>query len=68
MLDLMWNSLEIDDNAGATIVDDTGEINVKDETRTVETHFRWRLQLRGLAGSFGPDQVTLTMSSVVVKD
>lgn len=45
-------------SAGATIVDESGEIKVKDETKIVAVHLRNRCQLRGLEGSSGPDQVT----------
>ena len=45
-------------SAGATIVDERGEMKVKDETRMVAVHLRKRCQLRGLEGSSGPDQVT----------
>lgn len=58
MSDLIPNSVAIVDNAGETIVDETGEINVKDDTSKVATHFFERLQLSGFAGSSGPFQVT----------
>lgn len=50
------------DKAGATIVEDTGEIKVKQDTKSVEIHFLGRLQLRGLDGSSGPDHVTYSAS------
>lgn len=58
MLDVIPNSVAMVDKAGATIVEETGEMKVKHETNSVDTHFLGRLQLRGFAGSFGPDQVT----------
>lgn len=58
MSDLIPNSCAMVGSAGATMVDDTGEMNVKHETKSVETHFLDRLQLRGFDGSSGPDQVT----------
>lgn len=50
--------------AGATIVDERGEIKVKDETNIVAVHLRKRCQLRGLEGSSGPDQVTYLVKFV----
>lgn len=44
--------------AGATIDDETGEMNVKDDTTTVAAHFRFRDQFLGFSGSSGPSQVT----------
>lgn len=44
--------------AGATMVEETGDMNVKQETSRVAAHFLERLQLSGFLGSFGPDQVT----------
>lgn len=54
------------DKAGATIVEETGEMKVKHETNSVDTHFLGRLQLRGFAGSFGPDQVTYYLSAAEI--
>ena len=48
----------MESSAGATIVEDTGEMKVKHDTRNVAVHFFVWLQLRGLEGSSGPDQVT----------
>lgn len=50
--------MAIVDNAGETMVEETGEINVKDDTNKVATHFLERVQLSGFAGSSGPFQVT----------
>lgn len=44
---------------GATIVEDTGEMNVNEETIRVAAHFLERVQLRGFAGSSGLSHVTL---------
>ena len=44
--------------AGATTDDETGDINVKEDTTTVAAHFRFRDQFLGFSGSFGPSQVT----------
>lgn len=41
-----------------TIVDEKGEIKVKQETRMVAVHFRLADQLRGFSMSYGPSQVT----------
>lgn len=60
------NSLPMVGNAGVTIVDENGEMNVKRETRIVVIHFCLLLQFRGLEGSFGPSQVTCDIQSVVV--
>jgi hypothetical protein len=48
--------------AGATIVEDTGEMKVKAETMTVAAHLRRTLQFRGFAGSSGPSQSTSSTS------
>jgi hypothetical protein len=55
--EVMLKSLAIWSRAGATIVEDTGEMKVKHETSSVADHFRLRLQLRGFVGSVGDDQV-----------
>src|ERR1700761_2818775 len=44
--------------AGATIEDDTGDMNVKEETTNTAAHLRLKLQFRGLAGSSASFQVT----------
>jgi hypothetical protein len=53
-------SSPISGNAGVTIVDEKGEMNVKSDTSIVATHLRLLLQLSGLRGSFGPSQVIHT--------
>ncbi len=40
------------------MVEDTGEMKVKHETRSVAAHLRDRGQFNGLAGSSGSDQET----------
>src|SRR6266516_1658800 len=54
----MCKSCDIDLNAGATIEEETGVMNVNDDTTIVAAHFRLGLQFRGLAVSLGPSQVT----------
>jgi hypothetical protein len=44
--------------AGVTMVDEKGEIKVKQETRIVAVHFRLADQFRGFSTSYGPSQVT----------
>ena len=44
--------------AGATMDEDTGLMKVKDETTNVASHFCFRVQFLGFAGSLGPSQVT----------
>lgn len=58
MDEVMPNSFPMAAKAGATMVDDTGEMNVNDDTISTAAHFAGRLQLRGFSGSSGPDQVT----------
>lgn len=62
MPEVMVKSLAIWSRAGATIVDETGEMKVKQETSTVADHFRLALQFRGFVGSEGEDQVTWILS------
>lgn len=62
MPEVMLKSLAIWSRAGATIVDETGEMKVKQETSTVADHFRFRVQFRGFVGSEGEDQVTWILS------
>jgi hypothetical protein len=50
----MLNSAAIADRAGATIEDETGEMNVKDDTTIVAAHFLLKLQFFGFSGSLGP--------------
>src|SRR4051812_40302389 len=45
-------------NAGATMEEETGDMNVKDETTNVAAHFRFMLQFFGFRGSCGPSHVT----------
>src|ERR1700761_3053835 len=44
--------------AGATMDEETGDINVKDETTNTAAHFRLNDQFFGFPGSSGPSQVT----------
>lgn len=46
------------DNAGATSEEETGEMNVKDETTSVAPHLRFFDQFLGFAGSSGLSHVT----------
>lgn len=46
-------------SAGATMDDETGEMNVKEETTSVAAHLCFLSQFLGFAGSSGPSQVTL---------
>lgn len=55
---VMLNSDAIDWRAGATIDDDTGEMNVKEETMKVAAHFLLKVQFLGFAESLGPSHVT----------
>jgi len=45
-------------NAGATIDDETGEMNVKEDTTIVAAHLFLRVQFFGFSGSSGPFHVT----------
>lgn len=56
--DEILNSFARSGKAGASMVEETGEMNVKQETRIVESHFLRLVQLCGLEGSWGPSQVT----------
>lgn len=49
-------------SAGATSEEDTGEMNVKQDTRKVATHFRLVDQFFGLSASSGPVHVTYNLS------
>ena len=51
-------------NAGATMEEDTGEMNVNEETVKVAAHFRPLVQFFGFAGSSGPSQVTRLKSFI----
>lgn len=48
------NSAPIFPSAGVTMVEENGEMNVKQETKIVATHFLCRAQFRGCSGSSGP--------------
>src|SRR5699024_7447617 len=45
-------------SAGATIVDEKGEMKVKQDTRIVVVHFFCQVQFMGFAGSAGPSHDT----------
>ena len=60
----MLNSAAIADRAGATIEDDTGEMNVKDDTTIVAAHFLLKLQFFGFPGSSGPSHETCVLSAI----
>ena len=57
-------SLDSWSRAGATIVDATGDIKVKEDTTNVTVHFFPIDQFLGFSGSSGPDQVTCIVSSI----
>lgn len=56
--DVILNSSARVGSAGASMVDDTGDIKVKHDTRIVAVHFFRLGQFLGFEGSSGPDQVT----------
>lgn len=56
--DEMLNSVARSGRAGASMVEETGEMKVKQETRIVDSHFLFLAQLWGFEGSSGPSQVT----------
>ena len=58
----MPNSFEIVVRAGATIEDETGDMNVKDDTTIVAAHFLPKLQFFGFSGSSGPSHETCLKS------
>ena len=49
-----------DGSAGATIDEETGEMNVNSETVMVAAHFFVALQFFGFSGSSSPSHVTCT--------
>jgi hypothetical protein len=53
--------MEIGPNAGATIAEDTGETNMKSDTRTVVTQRFRTLQFGGFSVSSGESHVTCAM-------
>ena len=55
---VMLSSVAMDDIAGATIEEETGDMNVKDDTTKVAPHLRFFDQFLGFSGSSGPSQVT----------
>lgn len=59
----MLNSLARTGRAGANMVEETGEMNVKQETKTVAVHFFDFGQFFGFEGSFGESHVTWTNKS-----
>lgn len=58
MLDEMLNCSARVGRAGASIVEETGDMKVKQDTRMVAVHFLYFGQFFGLEGSFGPSHVT----------
>lgn len=56
---VIFKSLAIEDIAGATMEEETGEMKVKDETTKVAPHLRFFDQFLGYFGSSGPSHVTL---------
>ena len=52
----MWNSAAIDDKAGATMQEETGDMKVNEDKITVAAHFFLKLQFFGFSGSSGPSQ------------
>lgn len=58
MEEVIENSSAIASSPGATIVEETGDMNVNEETIRVAAHFRPRVQFRGFLGSSGPSHVT----------
>lgn len=54
----MCNSAEMDGRAGATMVEDTGEIKVNSETMDMVIHFLLPGQFLGFSRSLGPSHVT----------
>ena len=63
---VMPNSLEIVVRAGAIIEDETGEMNVNEETTKVAAHFRPNDQFLGFSGSSGPFHVICGQSVVLL--
>ena len=61
---MILNSLAILVKAGATIDDETGEMNVKDDTTIVAAHFFFIVQFFGFSGSLVPFHVTYQEESV----
>ena len=55
---VMLNSLPMVASEGATIDDETGEMNVNIDTTNVAAHFLFLLQFLGFSGSSGPSHVT----------
>ena len=64
---VMRRSLAIDDSAGATIEEETGEMKVKQETTTVAAHFLRMLQFLGFAGSSGESHVTFAIELSLIR-
>ena len=58
-------SVLISSSTGVTMVEEKGEMNVKQETSMVATHFLCHDQLSGFSGSWGPSQDTNPLSSPV---
>ena len=48
----------MEEMAGATMEEETGEMNVKDEATIVAAHLRRLVQFFGFSGSSGPFHVT----------
>lgn len=54
--------------AGAIMVEETGEMNVKQDTMMVAVHLRATDQFRGFVGSDGDDQVTCEQQKLAEKN
>lgn len=64
---VMLNSFAMTGSAGATKVDETGEMKVKHETMSVAAHLRERGQFNGFVGSSSPDHVIYMWISKTVR-
>lgn len=58
---MTFRSAASDGSAGATIDEETGEMNVNSDTVMVAAHFFLLLQFFGFSGSSGPSHVTYTI-------
>jgi len=62
----MFRSLDIVVNAGATIEEETGEMNVNNDTVTTIAHFFFMVQFLGFLESSGPSHVTCSAVNIPI--
>ncbi len=62
----MFRSLDMVVKAGATMEEETGEMNVNNDTVTTIAHFFFMVQFLGFPGSSGPSHVTCRVVNILI--